>query len=70
MMRAGGHQTYGALGTVYSQALPLVPNLYGDINMQRMKQPVREPTQTRASMSQFKSNFAAVSPTKDPIFAV
>lgn len=31
---AGGHQGYASLGALYSQARPMLPNLYGDINAQ------------------------------------
>ena len=38
---AGGHQGYASLGALYSQARPMLPNLYGDINAQTEGAPVR-----------------------------
>jgi len=37
---AGGHQGYASLGTLYSQARPLLPNLYGDMVTQIEGAPV------------------------------
>merc|ERR1711936_508865 len=31
---AGGHQGYASLGALYSQARPMLPNLYGDVVQQ------------------------------------
>ncbi|XP_045192741.2 uncharacterized protein LOC123549037 [Mercenaria mercenaria] len=36
---AGGHQGYAALGGLYTQARPMVPHLYGDVNYQAQQIP-------------------------------
>ena len=38
---AGGHQGYAALGGLYTQARPMVPHLYGDLDHQTQQIPVR-----------------------------
>jgi len=35
LQAAGGHQGYGALGGLYTQARPLVPHLYGPLEVQK-----------------------------------
>ncbi|XP_052234188.1 uncharacterized protein LOC127846731 [Dreissena polymorpha] len=42
---AGGHQGYAALGGLYTQARPMVPHLYGDLNKQAMQIPGQGPIQ-------------------------
>ena len=37
---AGGHQGYAALGGLYTQARPMVPHLYGDLDHQARQIPV------------------------------
>lgn len=38
-MAAGGHQGYAALGGLYTQARPMVPHLYGDVDHQSQQIP-------------------------------
>ena len=38
---AGGHQGYAALGGLYTQARPMVPHLYGNLDHQTQQIPVR-----------------------------
>lgn len=54
MVPAGGHQGYASLGALYSQARPMLTNLYGDIPMQTEGAPV---SLTKTSFVRFIFNF-------------
>ena len=39
-MAAGGHQGYAALGGLYTQSRPLIPQMYGSLEFQQTQLPV------------------------------